>query len=75
MGHILYGFRRAPAGHIEHRQFDSDVLFGDAAREGWVDSPSKIAGADPPKPEYRTAPEPLPAPPRIGENTLRLKRK
>lgn len=45
MGHLMYGYRLNPRGRVEHQRFDSeDLLNGEAKRNGWVDSPSKIQG-------------------------------
>jgi hypothetical protein len=46
MGHLTYGYRKNEQGRIEHRSFDIDsLLYGEAARNGWVDSPDKVPGA------------------------------
>lgn len=65
MGHILYGFRKNEQGRIESRLFDSQVLFGEAARQGWVDSPDKLPGAE--KMQAREAAEKAAALAKIAE--------
>lgn len=45
MGHLAYGYRLNHRGQIEHRRFDiDDLLYGEAARNGWKDSPDKVPG-------------------------------
>lgn len=46
MGHIVLGFRKNEQGVIVSKQFDSDVLFGEARLQGWYDSPTKIPGGE-----------------------------
>lgn len=45
MGYVMTGYRMGPRGKIEYRRFDSDdLLYGEAQRNGWVDSPDKVPG-------------------------------